>query len=128
MSQCQFCKQDGQRCRAHALRGGELCISHDPAAKDVKREAVTKGGRNRRTRVVATRPSKPLTVTNIADVQHQLYQTLGGLQNGTVDAEMARAFGYLAGVAAKIVETVELERRMTAVEDWARRVTEEGEA
>ena len=112
MPQCEYIKQDGQRCRAMAMRGAALCISHNPAAASLKRRATQKGGRNRRARRVAERPPKPVRIRNIKDVRTLLFRSLADLRNGEVDADIARSIGYLAGVTAKVVETVDLEQRV----------------
>ena len=116
MPQCKFRKQDGQRCRAKAMHGAGLCISHNPAAAKAKRAAVRKGGRNRRTPKRATRPDRTVTVQTMDDVQRLLFRTLQELRNGKLDADMARSIGYLAGVTAKVVETADLYLRVEKIE------------
>ncbi len=95
------------------MRGTTLCISHNPAAAETKRAAVRKGGRNRRTPQRAPKAAKAPSVRTIDDVQSLVFRTLEELRNGTLDAGVARSIGYLAGIAAKIVETVELTRRVS---------------
>lgn len=122
MSQCEFRKQNGERCRAHALRGRSLCISHDPKAAAMKKAAVVKGGQNRRVpvRVVAT--GGPVQIQTIEDVQAVSFQAIQALCNGTIPVDTARTLGYLASVACRIFETVELARRVEALEDQVDRV------
>jgi len=103
------------------MRGTELCISHNPAATDLKRAAVTKGGRNRRSVSRAPQPAERAAVATISDVQGLLFRTLEELRNGVLDAELARAVGYIAGVATKVYEAVALERRVTKLEEGAMR-------
>ena len=107
------------------MRGAGLCISHNPAAAKAKRAAVRKVGRNRRTPKRATKPERTVTVETMDDVQRLLFRTLEELRNGKLDADMARSVGYLAGVAAKVVETVELARRVTEIEASASGVSRE---
>ena len=40
MAQCTAHRQDGQRCRANAIRGGTVCYVHGGAAPQVKRKAA----------------------------------------------------------------------------------------
>ena len=117
MPQCEFHKQDGERCRAKAMRGVGLCVSHNPAATKLKRAAASKGGRNRRVPKRATRPPKPIAIRSIDDVGGLLFRTLEELRNGVLDADLARSIGYLAGVTAKVVETIDLGRRVAALEE-----------
>ena len=106
------------------MRGAKLCISHNPDAADLKRAATRKGGRNRRAPQRTSRPAKPVAVRKIEDVQKLLFRTLEELRNGLIDADVARSVGYLAGVAAKVFESVELDRRVTRVEEAAMEVSE----
>ena len=117
MPQCEFHKQDGERCRAKAMRGVGLCVSHNPAAAKLKRAAASKGGRNRKVPKRASRPAKAVVVRTIDDVGGLLFKTLEELRNGVLDADLARSIGYLAGVTAKVVETVDLGRRVRALEE-----------
>ena len=117
MPQCKYRKQDGNRCRAHAMRKVKFCISHNPKAVELKKAATAKGGRNRRTFNRAAKPPKKAAVRSIEDVKALLFQTLEDLRNGTLDTDLARAVGYLAGVTAKVVETVQLEERVDNIEE-----------
>ncbi len=98
------------------MRKAKFCISHNPKAKELKKAATAKGGRNRRTFNRAAKPSKNTAVRCIEDVKALLFQTLEDLRNGTLNTDLARAVGYLAGVTAKVVETVQLEKRIDDLE------------
>ncbi|MCH7591801.1 MAG: hypothetical protein IH989_03335 [Planctomycetes bacterium] len=65
----------------------------------------------------AFRPRKPITVQTIDDVGRLLFRKLEELRNGVLDADLARSIGYLAGVTTKVVETVDLGRRVRALEE-----------
>ena len=117
MPQCQFDKQDGKRCRARAMRGAGLCFSHNPAAGESKRAAVRKGGKNRRVPKLASAPAQLVHLRTIQDVQELLFRTLGDLRNGAIDVEIARTLGYVAGVTAKLVESVDFDRRIRELEE-----------
>ena len=99
------------------MRGAKYCVSHNPDAADLKRLASQKGGRNRRIAKRASKPDRRIQVQSVADVQHLLFQTLAELRNGVVDAEIARTVGYLSGIAVRVAEAVELESRVTQLED-----------
>lgn len=116
MAQCEKHKQNGQPCRARAMRGVTFCFSHNPAAKKTKREASQRGGRNRRIPKRAARPKYIVRVESISDVQQLLFRTLTELRNGDLDAELARTVGYLSGVATKVAEAADLEQRMREIE------------
>ena len=53
--QCQFKKQNKERCKAHILREGVFCFSHSERSKKSHKEAVKRGvERQRRVRSVTT--------------------------------------------------------------------------
>lgn len=99
------------------MRGSDLCVSHNPGAAEVKRAGSSKGGRNRRRPALAPQPPHPTAIRTIDDVAGLLYRTLQELRDGVLDADLARSIGYLAGVTAKVVETVEVARRVATLED-----------
>ena len=117
MAQCKANKQDGQRCRANALSGSRFCISHDPKAADIKRKAVIKGGRNRRTPARFPRLKQTVRIESVFDVQQLVFETLARVGNGTLDAGHARTIGYLALTCAKISEVVEIQQHVCDLEE-----------
>lgn len=94
------------------MRRARLCFSHNPAASGLKREAVRKGGRNRRVPQRALPPEVATSINSVQDVQALLYRVLADTREGKLDADLARTLGYVAGVAAKVAETADLERRV----------------
>lgn len=99
------------------MRGQPYCFSHNPATKRAKKKAVAKGGRNRRTPSRASPPQDEASITSIQDVRDLLFRTLAEVRNGKLDAVLARTIGYIAGVAAKVTETAELDQRVQKLED-----------
>ena len=114
-------KQNGQRCGARALRNTALCISHNPEAAGLKKKAVQKGGRNRRTPRRALPAPDATSIRSVQDVQGLLYRVLADTRDGKLDADLARTLGYVAGVVAKVAETADLEGRLM---DLSNKVTE----
>ena len=108
------------------MRGSKYCFTHNPAAAKAKKAAVAKGGRNRRTPARATRPAAVVRIKGIADVQSLLYRSLEELRNGLIEAEIARAVGYLSGVAAKLHEAIELEERVAQLEATFEKLADDG--
>ena len=99
------------------MNGTQYCFSHNPAAAAAKKSAVTKGGRNRYSRVTARTPEKPCSAKSVDELPSLLFRTLCDLRNGNLDAGVARSIGYLAGVVTRVVETVELSQRVQSIED-----------
>ena len=115
---CGFHNKSGRRCRAWAMRGQKLCFAHNPKAATKKRAASAKGGQNRRTRRLAPRPSKSLTVQSVCDLLALMYRTVEGLHNGKIEIDVARSLAYVAATAGKLAETADLERRVETLETY----------
>src|SRR3989339_789496 len=43
--QCSFIKPNGKLCGAWAMENSEFCFTHNPETKDLRKEAVIKGGK-----------------------------------------------------------------------------------
>lgn len=112
MAQCEFHKQDDSACGAKAMRGEKFCFSHNPAAAAKKRDAVTKGGKNRRTARKVNQPPAATAINSVVDVQTLMFKTLADFRNGLIDDTAAKTIGYLSGVAVKVAETVGLAQRL----------------
>jgi hypothetical protein len=91
----------------------KLCISHNPKAATLKKEAIRKGGLNRRTPRRAARALNETAIRSVQDVQRLLYRVLADTRDGKLDADIARTLGYVAGVSAKVAETADLEARVS---------------
>lgn len=78
----------------------------------MKKEAACKGGRNRRTPRRASPAVNTTSIKSVQDVHELLYRVLGDTRDGKLDADLARTLGYVAGVAAKVAETADLEVRL----------------
>ncbi|KKU91394.1 MAG: hypothetical protein UY22_C0043G0015 [Candidatus Amesbacteria bacterium GW2011_GWC1_48_10] len=95
--------------------GSGLCISHNPAAKDIKQLAVRKGGEAPK-KVEAAANLPTVTITTKADVPTFLVAVIDELRAGQVDIKTANTLGYLAGVLIKAYETAEMEARIEEIE------------
>jgi len=116
MAQCEYRKQDGSRCRAHAITGTALCVSHNPEAAESKRLGSQKGGRNRRAIQRVEQPSELVCIDSMQSVQRLLWNTLADVRNGSVDPAVGRTIGYLAVVAIRVSEAAEFEDRILRAE------------
>lgn len=90
------------------MKGARFCFSHNPEAAARKRAAVAKGGRNRRVPELAPAGREPVKIESVNDLQRVLFTTMAAVCNGRLDANVARTIGYLAGMAAKVTEVVDL--------------------
>ena len=79
-------------------------------------DASRRGGQNRR-RAVVLPEAEPLTPDGTRAI---LAGVLEALVGGALDDKTARSVGYLLGIDSRLLETVQLERRIAALEDLKR--------
>ncbi|MGA2514578.1 MAG: hypothetical protein ABSG37_13330 [Candidatus Limnocylindrales bacterium] len=113
---CTFTKSNGQQCKAAPMVDGSLCFLHDPATASEAAEARRIGGVRRRrekTVVVACDLEGLDTVAGIRRVLDIAVADSLSLDNSI---GRARVLISAAGAAAKLLETGELEARISALE------------
>lgn len=116
VSRCAGQLPDGRPCRAWPLRGEPFCLWHSPAHEDEVAEARRLGGlRRRREKTVAGayEIAGLGTVESIRRILEIAILDVLGLENS-----IARARVLISGAqaAAKLLETGELQDRVTALE------------
>ena len=114
---CRFRKPNGERCRADAQAGKDLCVFHDPDRAIDGQRARRNGGLNRSrsaTVLPADTPDHPLGNTN--DVSALLGDSINRLRRGELDPKVANAMGYLASVLLRALEQGPLEERLAKLE------------
>jgi hypothetical protein len=113
---CQAAKDDGSRCEAAPLTGGEYCFWHDPKHAEEVAEAGRLGGlRRRREKTVAAAYDLDglATLDQIRRLLEIAVMDTLGLENSIA---RSRVLAYLAQVALKVVEAADLQERVAALE------------
>lgn len=111
--ECTYIKDDGEKCRARAIKGSELCINHNPDMQEVKQLAVVKGGLSgKRVRLELN----PLEVRSVIDINLLLEDTINRVRSGEMPVNIANSIGYLTGHALKAIEANEIERKVLELE------------
>jgi len=112
---CLFVKPNGDQCQANAMTSSDFCYTHNPEiSEEEKREAKSKGGRNRSLAII--NPLPPIKIEKTRDITALLVETINEVRGGGLDCRVANSIGYLAGVALKAYETSELEDRLDRIE------------
>jgi hypothetical protein len=88
------------------------CFAHDPALREKREQARSKGGRNRAT---ARRAQKFLPST-LAPILDQLTVAMDQTFAGAMDAKTAHALAALSRAIVAVVEHGTLEERIAALE------------
>ena len=112
---CEFIKEDGEQCGAYAVANSNYCVSHDPTMREVKLDAVKKGGSSENYRKLDLELS-PLTIKNSSDVVTATVQTINELRAGTLPPKIANTIGYLLGIALKAFEQSDLTNKLEVIE------------
>ena len=119
MAQCAFIKPGGDRCGATAMKGYDTCYGHRPDLADERRRNASKGGkRGGRGRGAGELPELKALLTDLTD------RVLSGdLQTGqaAVANQLINTRLRAIEVERKIREAEEIEARIAALEDLARR-------
>lgn len=143
MAQCKATRRDGSPCRGDAANGGDFCVFHDPAKAPIMQAGKLAGGEANARRFEG-RPGAPakggpvkpwrglakeietLQTAEPVEVAVLIGDTIDQVRTGDISPQIANSIGYLATILVKIHETVELEERLEAVEDYIRRQKLEG--
>lgn len=113
--QCETVKQDGQRCRAHALGGKSACFFHDSGSAEERTVASSRGGSGKHSATLpAGTPDFPLR--NSTDAAALLARTVNQLLRGEIDPKIANGAGFLIGILMKAQDASRLEERLSALE------------
>lgn len=113
---CTATKADGTRCRARRHAGSDRCFFHDDAER--VRAAGRKGGdvtRQRRAKAVMPR-SSVVVLESAEDLRQLLADTATRVRRGQLDVSVANSLTYLAQTSMRVLELVELERRLATLE------------
>jgi hypothetical protein len=115
-STCSFRKPDGQRCRAAPLTDQEYCFWHSPEHAEEVSEARRLGGfrKRREAAVIGAYDLEGLeTVAGLRRLLEIAVVDTLGLDNSV---SRSRTLTYQVMVAAKLLETGEMEQRIALLE------------
>jgi hypothetical protein len=97
--QCKAKTQNGQPCRAQALKSNDYCFTHDPASGAERARARKKGGENRHTPHAGNSEGVNKSPRSIADtfsiLDYTLIETLAmdnSIQRGRLLVSIAAAY------------------------------------
>ena len=115
-NRCAATNRKGDPCGGWAIGESEYCFAHDPERAAERLAASAKGGRARHGRKIHTGEDGTLSITTPEDVLNVVRQAI--LDALTLENSIARArtIGYLAGVAFKAFELVDIDARLQALE------------
>ena len=117
---CSAVKDDGGRCLAPPLQGGDFCFYHSPDHAHEAAEARRLGGlRRRREKTVqgAYEFDGLGSIQNIRRLLEIAVTDTLGLENSVA---RSRTLAYLAQVSVNLLEKGEMEERLRALEEMVR--------
>ena len=112
---CEFIKDNGEKCEAHAIKDSEFCYFHNPDISDEeKREAQSNGGKTKALKLKEPLPALALvkpddTILLVAD-------TIRRVRAGTLDIRTANCLGFLSDKLLKAFEVSKLNDRVKIIE------------
>jgi len=112
---CEFIKDNGEKCEAHAIKDSEFCYFHNPDISDEeKREAQSNGGKTKALKLKEPLPALALvkpddTILLVAD-------TIRRVRAGTLDIRTANCLGFLSDKLLKAFEVSKLNARVEMIE------------
>ena len=113
---CKAHNARGEACRGTVMRESDFCVFHDPEHAEVVQEARRAGGQRRRREATLATAYDFQGLTSVQEIRRLVevaaFDALG-LDN---NINRVRALGYLAQVAATLLEKGELEQRLTDIE------------
>jgi len=113
---CAASTKAGLPCRGTPLPGSDFCIYHDPARRDALVAAARKGGENRARQPAVFKGAGNVKFESADEVRALLADTVNRLRRGEIDTKTANAVGFLANIARPVIDAVEFEKRLKALE------------
>jgi hypothetical protein len=118
---CQFLKPDKSRCGAFAAGSGMFCYFHDPSVPETEKNAArARGGLGQHTQAIKD-PLPNVNLNNAKDAMDLFGRTINEVRSGLIDVRTANCIGFLAGHFIRAIEAVELEEKLTKIEDQLNR-------
>ena len=116
MPMCIFIKDDGARCRAHAMRDSQWCYTHSPQLAERRKRTNSKGGKS-------GGRGRPRGGKELASIKSQLQELAYEVKSGQMQRADAAVVGQILNVLLRALETErkwhelgELEERLRALE------------
>ena len=110
------CKKKG--CKAHPLKSGKFCFSHDPKRKKDYLKASARGGKT--SMAPKTMANANYKLKSIPDVKTMLGDVTNDVLNGSIDINRAKAAMYGASILISCIKDYDLEKRMEKIEEILR--------
>ena len=115
---CSFIQADGSQCGSNAMKGKNLCFTHNPETKERHLKAASQGGMSNYLGGTSKLPEMPLKTCS--DAVALLDDTINRIRiveiDGSMNIRVANCIGYLAGHLIKALEVADLEDRVIKLE------------
>jgi hypothetical protein len=112
--ECGAQTKRGAPCRSFALPNGQFCLSHDPERRETVREARARGGAAAsKLRALQGRRAKLETPAALVRFTGKLIQDV---LDETTPVDVGRAVLYGISIQRQLVESGDLEKRLSALE------------
>ena len=116
---CAYVFPDGARCKGNPCLGSPFCWWHNPQVTDRRRDAQSRGGRGRQ---VKRQTVGQYQVESPHDLLEPLIASLNESFALPNSAAKGRTIANLAGMVLKSLETANLEKRISTLEERTKAV------
>ena len=110
---CTHILDNGEKCRAWALKDKVFCFSHDPESKDAKALAVRNGGLVKPIRIETA--LEAIEVKTPTDVVMLLGTAISEVRSGVLPQQVANTIGFLSGHLLKAFEQASLNEKVNEI-------------
>ena len=110
---CKYILDDGERCRAYALKDKDYCFSHDPESQEEKALAVRNGGLVKQIKINGE--LQTIDVKTPKDVVKVLSMTIAEVREGKLPPQIANTIGFLSGHLLRAFEIAETNDKVEEV-------------
>ncbi len=112
--QCEFIKQNKEKCKAHAITNSRFCFRHDPKSARRALKASKSGGSNRSQSVSF---NEELRLKTSKDIQVLLGKTINGIWQGKIPIKVGSSIGFLTRCWLDAHDKADIEKRINILED-----------
>jgi hypothetical protein len=110
--QCSFRTKSGAACMVPTLKARDVCWTHAPELREVRRRASSRGGKaNRRATRVKRNGLPPLQLGNDEDLRIFLDRLMAATSDGQVPDLVARSMMQLCGLLRQLDKLIREESR-----------------
>jgi len=105
---------NGKGCQAYRTKDSLYCFRHNPLNKEIALMASRKGGENRK---LQSSYGEEVNIQNPSEVKDFIAKVINSVWTGKVPVQVGTAMGFLTRCWLDAYETINIEKRITDIEN-----------